>query len=563
MGMLKITATTTPKPLRWQRPRYSPMARQVDVFWSATQLMLNLWWDSTSRRSAKYRNLRAQWLVATLLELGPTFIKIGQALSTRADLLPLEYVKALGQLQDRVPEFDVEQAIAIVEAELGGPLYKLYHDFDPVPIAAASLGQVHKARLHTGEEVVVKVQRPGLEKLFDLDFKVLRRLLRFCQRYLPWSRQYDLEAIYQEFVYILYREIDYIQEAINADRFAYNFRGHSQIIVPKVYPKLTTKRVLTMEYVPGIKISDRQSLEACGLDVKAINQLGICSYLKQLLQDGFFQADPHPGNMAVTQDGCLIFYDFGMMAEVQSIDKDQMVRTFFAVLRKDTDQVIDTLTTMGLIEPMSDMTPVRRILRFILEKFTEKPVELQAFNQMRSEVYALFEQQPFRLPAKMTFILKALTTLDGVARDLDPQYNLMAAAKPFVKNLAVSKGQGRAFSELARQAREYVAFKLRQPSTVERLLQRLEDRLEQGELEIKVRSIETERALKNLNLAIRSLIAASVSGFALMTGVVLLLGNYTTWAIVAFVATGIGAVFLIRSLIELALRDRFDRLAGR
>jgi predicted unusual protein kinase regulating ubiquinone biosynthesis (AarF/ABC1/UbiB family) len=562
MAMLNPAAPS--KPLRWQRAHYSPLARQMDVFLSAAQLMVYLWWDrATARRSSKYRNLRAQWLVGTLLELGPTFIKIGQALSTRADLLPLEYVKALGQLQDRVPEFNTETAIAIVESELGSPLYKLYKDFDPKPIAAASLGQVHKARLHTGEEVVVKVQRPGLEKLFDLDFKVLRKLLRFCQRYLPWTRQYDLDAIYQEFAYILYREIDYIQEAINADRFRYNFRNHPRIIVPKVYPDFTTKRVLTMDYVPGIKINDRRSLEACGINVKEINQIGICCYLKQLLQDGFFQADPHPGNMAVSQDGCLIFYDFGMMAEVQSIDKDQMVRTFFAVLRKDADQVIETLITMGLIEPTSDMTPIRRIMRFILEQFTEKPVELQAFNQMRNEVYALFEQQPFRLPAKMTFILKALTTLDGVARDLDPQYNLLAAAKPFVKSIATTRGQGNSLGELAKQAREYIAYKLRQPNAVERVIQRLEERLEQGELEIRVRSLETERALRSLNLALRSVIYASLTGFALLSGVVLLVGSYKTWAIAAFALAGLAILFLIRSMIDLAIRDRFDRLAGR
>jgi predicted unusual protein kinase regulating ubiquinone biosynthesis (AarF/ABC1/UbiB family) len=560
--MLNTTASTS-KSLRWQRARYSPLARQVDVFSSAAQLMLNLWWDATAPRPAKYRDLRAQWLVGTLLELGPTFIKIGQALSTRADLLPIEYIRALGQLQDRVPEFSSDEAIAIIEGELGRPLYKLYADFDPVPLAAASLGQVHRARLYTGEEVVVKVQRPGLEKLFDLDFKVLRRLLRFCQRFLPWTRRYDLDAIYQEFAFILYREIDYVQEAMNADRFRYNFSDHPRILVPQVYPRLTTKRVLTMDYVPGIKINDRRSLEACGIDVKAINQLGICCYLKQLLQDGFFQADPHPGNMAVSQDGCLIFYDFGMMAEVQAIEKDQMVRTFFAVLKKDTDQVIATLTLMGLIEPTTDMVAIRRIVRFLLEKFTEKPVELQEFSQMRNEVYALFEQQPFRLPAKMTFILKALTTLDGVARDLDPQYNLMAAARPFVKNLAVSREQGRALGELARQAREFIVHKMHQPSPLERVLQRLEERLEQGEMEIKVRSIETDRALKSMNLAIRSLLCASLSGFSLLAGIVLVIGHFQTWAIVAFVVAGVGAVLLLRCLIELAIRDRFDRLAGR
>lgn len=555
---------TAPRRLRWQRTRYSPLVRQMDVFSSSAQLMFYLWWDNRiPGRSNRYRNRRAQWLVGTLLDLGPTFIKLGQALSTRADLLPLEYVQALSRLQDKVPGFGSEEAIAIVETELGASIYQLYREFDVVPIAAASLGQVHKARLHTGEEVVVKVQRPGLAKLFDLDFKVLHQLVHFCQRFLPWTRQYDLEAIYQEFTQILYQEIDYIQEALNADRFRYNFKNHDRIIVPTIYPKHTTKRVLTMDYVPGIKINDRQSLEACGINVKEVNQLGICCYLKQLLQDGFFQADPHPGNMAVSQDGNLIFYDFGMMAEVQPINQAQMVKTFFAVLKKDTDQVIETLIDLGLIEPMSDMAPIRRVTRFLLEKFTEKPIEMQAFTEMRSELYALFEQQPFRLPAKMTFILKALTTLDGVARGLDPQYNLLASAKPFVASLTTVRSQGSTIGELVRQAKDYVAYKIRQPKVSGVLLQQLEERFEQQELEMRARCFDQERTLKKLRLANRSLLYVCLTGFSVLMGVLLLTGTYTYWAIVAFLISGLGAIVLLKSLYQLALHQKITRITAR
>lgn len=529
---------------------------------SAAQLMFYLWWDSRiPGQSSRYRNRRAQWFVGTLLDLGPTFIKLGQALSTRADLLPLEYVQALGKLQDEVPSFDPNEAIAIVEAELGASIYHLYREFDPMPIAAASLGQVHRARLHTGEVVVVKVQRPGLEKLFQMDFKILRRIIRFCDRLLPWTRQYKLDEIYLEFAQILQNEIDYIQEAMNADRFRYNFKDHPRILVPKVYPKHTTHRVMTMDYLPGIKINDRQSLEACGINVKEINQLGICCYLKQLLQDGFFQADPHPGNMAVSQDGCLIFYDFGMMAEVTPINKDQMVKTFFAVLRKDTDQVVDTLTDLGLIEPLADMTPVRRVTQFLLEKFTEKPVELQAFGEMRSELYALYEQQPFRLPAKMTFVLKALTTLDGVARSLDPQYNLLACAKPFVKSLTLANGQGRAMGELARQAKDYLLFKIRQPSAAELFMQQLNEQLEQRDAELRAQYLDNARKIEDLRLTLKSLIYTCITGFTLVVGAILLVGTYTNWAIAAFVLSGLGAIALLRSLSLLSIRQRIKRLA--
>jgi predicted unusual protein kinase regulating ubiquinone biosynthesis (AarF/ABC1/UbiB family) len=546
------------KPFRWQRIRYSPLMRQMDIALSSAQLIVYLWWDRVfPQQSRRYRNRRAQWLVGTLLDLGPTFIKLGQALSTRADLLPPEYIEALTQLQDKVPEFSAEVAIATVETELGAPIYSLYRQFDLIPIAAASLGQVHRARLHTGEEVVVKVQRPELDRLFHLDLKVLRRLVRFCDRSFPWIRQYQIEAIYQEFAEVLYKEIDYIQEAINADRFRFNFRQHPRILVPKIYPNYTTRKVLTMDYVPGIKISDRQSLEACGINLKEINQLGICSYLKQLLQDGFFQADPHPGNMAVSPDGCLIFYDFGMMAEVQPINKDQMVKTFFAVLRKDTDQVINTLMDMGLIEPVADMIPIRRVTDFLLDQFTDKPVDLQAFSQMQIELYALYDQQPFRLPPKMTFILKALTTLDGVARTLDPEYSLMMAAKPFVKSLAVSNQGNSGIGELVRQAQKFVVFKLRQPSSADLLLRQVEEQREQAEFQRRMQVLASDRAAKRLSLLIRCLVYACLTGFALLSVTILLVSGYTNWAIAAFAIAGVGGIILLRTLFNLTMHTRF------
>jgi len=554
--------TISPKPLRWQQQTDSPLARQVDVSLSAAKFGFYLWWDShIAARSSSRRDRRAQWLVNKLLNLGPTFIKIGQALSTRADLLPIEYVKALSQLQDRVPEFSADQAIAIIESELNSPLHTLYREFDRVPLAAASLGQVHRARLHTGEEVVVKVQRPGLDQLFDLDLKILDRVVQLSTRYSATARQYDLNAIYQEFAEILHKEVDYVQEAMNADRFRHNFADHPRIVVPKIYPRYTTKRVLTMEYVPGIKVNDRRSLEAIGIDPKDINHLGICAYLKQLLQDGFFQADPHPGNMAVTLDGRLIFYDFGMMAEVMPINRDQMVKTFFAVLKKDTDEVIHTLTDMGLIEPMSDMTPVRRVLGFLIDRFTDKPVELQAFNNLRNELYTLFEKQPFRLPAKMTFIIKALTTLDGVARDLDPQYSLLIAAKPFVKSLVTTapKHRGSGLGELARQAQSFLTYQIRKPNSAELAIQRLEERIEQGELQIRVQ-FESDRHIKTLHLAVKSLIYACLTGFSGLSGVVLLVGAYQGGAIASFVVAGVFGTFLIKSLIRLALRERLESL---
>ena len=560
-----LTTASSPPLLRWQRPDYSPISRQMDVSLSAAKLSWYLWLDSQGiNRSPAARNQRGEWLVQTLLDLGPTFIKIGQALSTRADLLPLEYVKALTKLQDQVPEFPVEQVIAIIEAEFDAPLSSIYKEFELRPIAAASLGQVHRAKLHTGEVVAVKIQRPGLDRLFDLDFKVLKQLISLLKRSLPNSHYVDFDALYEEFTDILYKEIDYVKEGLNADRFRRNFLDHPFIVVPKIYPSYTTTRVLTMEYAPGIKVNDRAALERAGIDPKAINHIGICSYMKQLLQDGFFQADPHPGNMAVRDDGKLIFYDFGMMAEVQSINQSQMVQTFFAVLRKDTDQVVQTLTDMGLVEPMSDMTPVRRIIKFLLERFTERPVEIQAFKSLRNEMYSLFEQQPFRLPARMTFIIKALTTLDGVARDLDPQYNLLVAAKPFVKELATISAQekGRGVGEIVKQAQGYLSYQISKPSGTEVAIARLDEKLSQGDIEVRVRSVEGDRALKLLNLTLKALLCACITGFSALIGAVLLVGGFKGAAIIAFVIAGSSSVLLVKKLAQLAVRSKLDQLAG-
>ena len=430
------------KLLRWQRIRYSPLSRQQEVFTASFQFLFYLWWDNFWQdRTSRTRCKRAQWLVQTMLDLGPTFIKVGQSLSTRVDLLPPEYIQALSELQDNVPAFSIDDVRLIIEQELGRSVYSLFRDFQETPLAAASLGQVHRAQLYSGEEVVVKIQRPGLRQLFDLDLVAVGKLLKLWDRLFDWVKKYNLEAIYQEFFTILYQEIDYLNEGKNAERFRENFIGYPRIIVPQVYWQYTTSQVLTLEYVPGIKVNDRQALEACGLNPKEINQLGICCYLKQLLQDGFFHADPHPGNLAVSPDGSLIFYDYGMMAEVKALDKDQMVKTFFAVLRKDTNEVITMLTNMGLIEPIADMSPVKRLMKFILDRFTEKPVDIRAFEQIKSEVITLFERQPFRLPAQMTYILKSLTTLDGIARILDPEYNFTAAAQPFIKSIVVTKGR--------------------------------------------------------------------------------------------------------------------------
>jgi predicted unusual protein kinase regulating ubiquinone biosynthesis (AarF/ABC1/UbiB family) len=535
---------------RWQRAKYSPQARQFDIFTAAIGLGLDLLRDFLfPTKNERYHRRQAQKLVNTAIGLGPTFIKIGQSLSTRVDFFPPTYTEALSQLQDRVPAFGVEEAIEIIETELGASINTLFAEFDLVPIAAASLGQVHRARLRTGADVVIKVQRPGLQQLFELDFRVIAKLLWWIDRVLPKKRSAELRAIYQEFFTLLFQEIDYTKEGQNADRFRANFKLNKLVVAPEIYWKYTTGKVLTMSYLPGIKIDDRITLEACGFNPKKINQLGICCYLKQLLVDGFFQADPHPGNMAIMADGKLVVYDFGMMAELKHISTDRMIETFWAVMKKDGVAVTNNLIELGLIEQVEDMRPIKRVIEFMLERFTDRPVDVKEFEQIKSEITTLFIQQPFQMSPEMSFILKALSTLDGIARTLDPEYNLVVAAQPFIRSIAIAE-RGNIISKIGKQVASYLKYKLTQPSASKLLIRQLEQQLEQNELEMLRRSQTTDRLIQRMYLAIHNLIYLCLTGFSAIAAI-LLTSTHSLWSYLLFGIAGLAALIWLQSLFKL------------
>jgi predicted unusual protein kinase regulating ubiquinone biosynthesis (AarF/ABC1/UbiB family) len=538
--------------LRWQRANYSCRARQLDIYAAAIGWSLSLvrnWLLPTT--DERYHRRRAQKLVTETIALGPTFIKIGQSLSTRVDFFPPIYTEALSQLQDRVPAFHADEAIAIIETELDTKLDRLFDRFDPIPLAAASLGQVHKAKLLTGTDVVIKVQRPGLQRLFELDFQVIEKLLWWVDRLLPRKRSAELRAIHQEFFTLLFQEINYTKEGQNADRFRYNFQEDKFVVAPEIHWKFTTDKVLTMSYLPGIKIDDRATLEACGFNPKQINQLGICCYLKQLLVDGFFQADPHPGNMAIMADGRLVVYDFGMMAELKCISTDRMIETFWAVMKKDETALTNNLIALGLVEPAADLRPIKRVIEFMLERFTDRPVNIKEFDRIKSEVTTLFVQQPFQLSPEMSFILKALSTLDGIARTLDPEYNLVAAAQPFIRSIAVAE-RGNIVTKFGRQAVSYLKYKFTQPNASRLRIRNLEERLEQTELELSSRSQITVSLINKVYWNISYLCLTSMSAIA----AILLFPIQPLLATIGGGMATISCLLWLRSLVNLIAQSR-------
>jgi predicted unusual protein kinase regulating ubiquinone biosynthesis (AarF/ABC1/UbiB family) len=553
------------KAYRWNRKRYSRQRRFLDI-WTFVLLLLFAQWrygkawtyvgGMTETKRAGRRKAMAVWIRETLLDLGPTFIKVGQLFSTRADLFPTEYVEELTKLQDKVPAFSYEQAKEIVEQDLGKSIDTLFVSFDPIPLAAASLGQVHRAHLHSGEEVVVKVQRPSLLKLFQIDLAILKGITRYFQNHPTWGRGRDWLGIYEECCRILYEEIDYINEGRNADAFRRNFRGEGWVKVPKVYWRYASPRVLTLEYLPGIKISHYEALEAAGLDRKLLAEQGARAYLMQLLNDGFFHADPHPGNLAVSPDGSLIFYDFGMMGQVQLLTREKLLETFFGIAQKDGDRVVASLVDLGALAPTDDMGPVRRSVQFMLDNFMDKPFENQSVTAISEDLYEIAYGQPFRFPATFTFVMRAFSTLEGVGKGLDPDFNFMEVAKPFALQLMSngnpSSDANNILGELGRQAAQVSSTALGLPRRIEDTL----DKLERGDLRVRVRSLETERILRRLSgVNMGTNYTLLVCAFTLSATILLAVGQ-GLWALIPAGAALLAAISLIRLLVKLERSER-------
>ena len=554
------------KSYRWSRENYSKRRRFIDIWFFVLRLLFDFWLDQkawsypggmTEAKRIVRRKKQAVWIRNTLLELGPTFIKIGQLFSTRADLFPPEYVEELAKLQDRVPAFSYEQVEAIVEQELGKKIPELFHSFDPIPLAAASLGQVHKAKLHSGEEVVVKAQRPGLRKLFEIDLAILKGITRYFQSHPEWGRGRDWLGIYEECCRILWEEIEYLNEGRNADTFRRNFRDYEWVKVPRIYWRYTSPRVLTLEYAPGIKISHYEALEAAGLDRKLLARQGAEAYLHQLLNNGFFHADPHPGNIAVSAEGALIFYDFGMMGQIKTGVREQLMKTLFGIAQKDSTQVVQSLVELGAIAPVDDMGPVRRSIQYMLDHFMDKPFENQSVSAISDDLYEIAYNQPFRFPATFTFVMRAFSTLEGVGKGLDPEFSFMEVAKPFAMQL-MTNGNGSAdgnsfLNELSRQAAQVGSTALGLPRRLEYTL----DKLEQGDLRLRVRSIETERLLRRQSSVQMGIIYALIVSAFTVSATILLVNQFFWLALIpALIAVGVG-VSLVRLIMRL---DRYDKM---
>jgi len=421
--------------------------RLADIMIRALRFVIFRGAEGSAKKEARLSQ-QAAWLRRSLIGLGPTFIKIGQALGTRADLLPLAYVKELALLQDQVPSFPTTEAYARIESELGRTLQQAYAEIDAEPIAAASLGQVYRARLHSGKEVAVKVQRPNLEAILRFDIALLYRFVQVTNRFFPKANENaDWEGMLHEFYATIFEEIDYVKEGQNADLFRRNFRDWRAIRVPTIYWTHTTARVLTLEFIRGTKVVDLEALRARRISPVKVNRLMVKAYLKQLLEDGFFHADPHPGNLLVMDSGHLAFFDFGMVGRITPKLQSQMIDAFFHVVGKDVHGLGQDIINLNFLKPGVDAEMIRPVVEGLFQHYLNLKLGEVNFKELTYDLAEIVYEYPFRLPANFTYVMRALMTLEGIGIVTDPEFSFFETARPFAKEFMLRR-EGKVFREL-------------------------------------------------------------------------------------------------------------------
>ena len=445
-----LATNTQSKDSAAARMRYSPgqdarwlllrpwisIPRVFQIVWALTGLVVSLLLRGRSKDSEVQRKL-ARTLLRTLTNLGPCFIKVGQALSTRPDLIRRDWLDELTKLQDDLPSFDHAIALQTVEEELGAPVEQLFEDFPDVPVAAASLGQVYKARLHGQHFVAVKVQRPNLAFILRRDMVLIRSLGVLGAPFLPLNLGFGLGEIIDEFGRSLFEEIDYYCEADNAERFSALFADNPAVTIPKVERLLSARRVLTTSWIHGTKMRDRQELKSQRLNPPSLIRTGVISGLQQLLEYGYFHADPHPGNLFAlsgqTGDlGHVAYVDFGMMDSISDSDRLTLTGAVVHLINKDFSALASDFQQLGFLAPNADLESIIPPLREVLGGSLGDSVGTFNFKAITDRFSELMYDYPFRVPARFALIIRAVVSQEGLALRLDPDFKIIAVAYPYV-----------------------------------------------------------------------------------------------------------------------------------
>lgn len=453
-------------------------------------------------------------------ELGPTFVKLGQILATRPDLIPMSLVTELRKLQDDVPPFAPEAARAAVEAALGRPVEEVFARFDREPLAAASIAQVHRARLPGGEEVVVKVRRPGIEALLHTDLDILRGLAALLEERVPEVRDYRPSAIVEEFARSVAREVDLTHEAANMARFARLFAGNPHVHVPAVHPELSRVDVLTMEYIDGIKASDLAALDAAGLDRKKLAEVGVRFCLEQIFEHGFFHGDPHPGNLFVLPGHVIAPIDMGLMGSLDRETLDDLLELLVGILMRDVDKIIRLFFRLRLIDERVDVPALRRDAGELIDRYYSVPLAQVDVGAFMAQLFEVFQRHHVLVPSDLLLIGKAMATVDGLARELYPELDPIEAIRPYVLKTYLQRLADPRF--VARDwiavVRDYAHLAASLPGDLQTVLRDLRS----GRLKIGVRDEGLERRVLEQARSSNRLSMSVMVGAALLGSAVLL-----------------------------------------
>ncbi|OPX40284.1 MAG: ABC transporter [Desulfobacteraceae bacterium 4484_190.1] len=392
------------------------------------------------RRREKIETLsRAERVRMTLEELGPTFIKLGQILSTRPDLLPVEFIRELGKLQDDVPPYPFKQVKETIETEFGSPLNKLVNYFKETPLASASLGQVHRAQLSDGEEVVIKVQRPNIRKTVEVDMEIMLHMATLMEKHLiGWDIRRPTQIV-EEFARTLEKELDYNIEAAHMERFAMQFTGESTVYVPKVYRELLSSRVLAMEYIKGIKPANIDILKKEGLDPKEIAVRGFDLIMKQIFVHGFFHADPHPGNIFILPNNVISYIDFGMMGRLNRENRENFADLIIAVIKKDEAKAVNALLRLATSDEEVNRHYLERDLIELIDQHFYRSLKELDLGALLHQLMNLMSKNRLHVSPDLFLMVKALGTVEGLGRILDPDFDAAEQAAPFVKRIRLDR----------------------------------------------------------------------------------------------------------------------------
>jgi predicted unusual protein kinase regulating ubiquinone biosynthesis (AarF/ABC1/UbiB family) len=475
--------------------------------------------------STEKRRERADSLLESLVRLGPTFVKLGQLLSTRPDVLPPEYIEVFESLQDDVPPAPWEESREVLESELGS-VDEVFDEFDTDPISGASLGQVYIGEID-GQRVAIKVRRPNIEDLVEADLRVIRWSLPILMRFVSETRSFSLETLADEFEKTIREEMDYERERRMLEEIGENLGDNPDVRVPVALPELSTRRVLTMEYVKGTKISQIENLDRLGVDRTELATTLQRVYLQMIIEDGVFHADPHPGNLAVQDDGTIVFYDFGMSGRVDPFIQEKIVDFYLAVARQDTDAILDTLIEMGTLSPEADREVMSNVMELAIADARGEDIEQYRVQQIIQQVEDTIYDFPLRLPPNLALVLRVATVVEGVCVTLDPDFDFISVATDYLRDEGVLEESARGFLEGRRKEFQNLGESMvRVPPKLESTL----DRVERGDVKVGV-ELEDDKPLEQLAKRL-------VVGMLLSTG---LLATTVLYAFATLEATVVAA----------------------